>query len=46
MHAYCCSDPISIECRSLDQEIIDKERSIYLEQLKSSGKPENILKKL
>ena len=40
------SDPISIEIEGLDQEIINKERAIFFEQLKSSGKPEDILEKI
>ena len=45
MH-IAAADPISIDIDSLDKKIIDKEKSIYLEQLKSSGKPENILEKI
>ena len=45
MH-IAASDPISIEIEGLDQEIINKERAIFFEQLKSSGKPEDILEKI
>ena len=45
MH-IAAADPISLDIQSLNQDIIDKERSIYFEQLKSSGKPENILEKI
>ena len=45
MH-IAASDPIAMEVENLDQEIINKERAIYHEQLKSSGKPENILEKI
>ena len=45
MH-IAATDPISLDIDSLDQKIIDKERSIYLDQLKSSGKPENIIEKI
>ena len=44
MH-IAAADPLSLDIDSLDQKIIDKERSIYLDQLKSSGKPENIIRK-
>ena len=39
MH-IAAADPISLDVEALDSEIIDRERSIYLEQLKSSGKQE------
>ena len=45
MH-IAASDPIAMEVENLDQEIISKERAIYHEQLKSSGKPDNILEKI
>ena len=45
MH-IAASDPIAMEVENLDQEIINKERAIYHEQLKSSGKPDNILEKI
>ena len=45
MH-IAASDPIAMEVENLDQEIINKERAIYHEQLKSSGKAENILEKI
>ena len=45
MH-IAAADPISLDVEALDSEIIDRERSIYLEQLKSSGKPENIIDKI
>ena len=45
MH-IAASDPIAMEVEGLDQEIINKERAIYHEQLKSSGKPDNILEKI
>jgi len=45
MH-IAASDPISVEIEGLDQEIINKERAIFFEQLKSSGKPEDILEKI
>ena len=45
MH-IAAADPISLDIQSLNKDTIDKERSIYFEQLKSSGKPENILEKI
>lgn len=45
MH-IAASDPISVDIEGLDQEIINKERAIFFEQLKSSGKPEDILEKI
>ena len=44
MH-IAATDPKSINIEDLDKELVEKERSIYLDQLKSSGKPEDILKK-
>ena len=45
MH-IAAADPFSLDIEGLDKKVIDKERSIYFEQLKSSGKPENILEKI
>ena len=45
MH-IAASDPKSINIEGLEQEIVNKERLIYKEQLKSSDKPENILEKI
>ena len=45
MH-IAASDPIAMEVENLDQEIINKERAIYHEQLKSSGKQDDILEKI
>ena len=45
MH-IAAADPFSLDIEGLDKKVIDKERSIYYEQLKSSGKPENILEKI
>ena len=39
-------DPKSLDIDSLDEGLIKKERSIYMEQLKSSGKPDEILEKI
>ena len=45
MH-IAASDPKSLDIDSLDKIIIDKERSIYVEQLSASDKPENIVEKI
>ena len=38
--------PLSIDIDSLDQNIISKEKEIHLENIKSSGKPDNIINKI
>jgi elongation factor Ts len=38
--------PISINSEDVSQSILDKEKEIYLEQAKKSGKPENIIEKM
>lgn len=45
MH-IAATTPQSIDKENLDKSLIEKERSIYVEQLKSSGKPENIIDKI
>ena len=45
MH-IAATDPKSLTIDNLDKELVDKERLIYSEQLKSSGKPPEILKKI
>ena len=45
MH-IAATDPKSIDIENLDKKLIDKERSIYSDQLKSSNKPENIIEKI
>lgn len=45
MH-IAASKPIAISASDLPPEILDKEREIYLAQVASSGKPEEILKKM
>ena len=45
MH-IAASDPKSIEIEGLDEELIKKERSIYVEQLKESNKPQEIIDKI
>ena len=38
--------PISINSEDVSPSILDKEKEIYLEQAKKSGKPENIIEKM
>ena len=45
MH-IAATDPKSINIEGLDKNLVDKERSIYIEQLKSSKKPDDIIEKI
>jgi len=45
MH-IAATDPKSLTIEHLDEELVEKERSIYSEQLKSSDKPKEILSKI
>ena len=45
MH-IAASNPIALNPNSIDQEIIDKESNLIAEELKNSGKPEEIAKKI
>lgn len=45
MH-IAASNPIGIQVEDIPQEVIDRERAIYLAQARESGKPENILEKM
>ena len=45
MH-IAASNPIALESSSIDQSIIDKEQELVTEELKNSGKPEDIAKKI
>ncbi len=45
MH-IAASNPYALEANSIDKEIIDKEISLISEELKNSGKPEEIVKKI
>ena len=40
------SNPIALEANGIDQEIIDKETNLIAEELKNSGKPQDIAKKI
>ena len=45
MH-IAASNPLALDSSSLDQSIIDKEQELVTEELKNSGKPEEIAKKI
>ena len=45
MH-IAASNPLALDKDSLDQSIIDKEQELVTEELKNSGKPEEIAKKI
>ncbi len=45
MH-IAASNPIALESSSIDQAIIDKEQELVTEELKNSGKPDDIAKKI
>ena len=45
MH-IAASNPLALESGSIDQSIIDKEQELITEELKNSGKPEDIAKKI
>ena len=40
------SNPIAIDESGISQEILAKEKEIFLEQAKSSGKPDNVIEKI
>ena len=45
MH-IAASNPLALESNQIDQTIIDKEQELVTEELKNSGKPEEIAKKI
>ena len=45
MH-IAASNPLALDSSSIDQAIIDKEHELVAEELKNSGKPEDIAKKI
>tara|TARA_B100000029_G_scaffold351269_1_gene343768 strand:- start:290 stop:1147 length:858 start_codon:yes stop_codon:yes gene_type:complete len=45
MH-IAASKPITIDLKNLDENIISKEKSILLENIKSSGKPQEVIDKI
>ena len=40
------TNPIALSREKVPQKVINREKEIYLEQAKSSGKPDNIIKKM
>ena len=45
MH-IAASNPLALDQNSIDQTIVDKEQELVKEELKNSGKPEEIAKKI
>ena len=45
MH-IAASKPLALNVEDLNKELIEKEREIQLDLIKSSGKPENIIEKI
>jgi elongation factor Ts len=45
MH-IAASNPLALESKAIDQSIIDKEQELVTEELKNSGKPDDIAKKI
>tara|TARA_B100001057_G_scaffold243882_1_gene244226 strand:+ start:91 stop:963 length:873 start_codon:yes stop_codon:yes gene_type:complete len=45
MH-IAAADPLSMHIEGLSPRVVEKERAIFTEQVKSSGKPENIIEKI
>ena len=45
MH-IAASNPLALDANAIDQSVIDKEQELVTEELKSSGKPEEIAKKI
>jgi len=45
MH-IAASKPLALNIKSLNQDLIEKEKTIQLETIKSSGKPDNIVEKI
>ncbi len=45
MH-IAASNPLALDIDSIDNEILEKEKSLISEELKNSGKPDNIIEKI
>ena len=45
MHV-AAAKPIALDTSGVDAEIVERERAIFIEQTKDSGKPENIIEKM
>ena len=39
-------NPLALSSDELDQEVVERERAVYMDQAKDSGKPENIVEKM
>lgn len=39
-------NPLALSADELDQEVVERERAVYMDQAKDSGKPENIIEKM
>ena len=40
------SNPLAVDESGISQDILDKEKEIFMDQAKSSGKPENVVEKI
>merc|ERR1712224_496762 len=45
MHV-AATNPLSLGVEDLDPEVVDRERQIFSEQARESGKPDNIIEKM
>ena len=45
MHV-AASNPLSLNAEAMDQGAIDREKAVYVEQARESGKPDNIIEKM
>ena len=45
MH-IAASNPLALESNKIDDEVLEKEKSLISEELKNTGKPEDIVKKI
>ena len=45
MH-IAASNPLAVEANNIEKEVLDKEITLISQELKSTGKPENIIKKI
>ena len=45
MHV-AASNPIALDVKSIDEKVLEKEQNLIAEELKNSGKPEEIAKKI
>lgn len=45
MH-IAAANPLGIQREDISQEVVEREKAIYMEQARESGKPENILEKM